>query len=125
MPGRSAGRRPSTASGKPPTRTATGSARTGSAGRDPIGPAPALPPPLPPEGSMTSFVERHGLWSDDQSRQAAELAERLTRGDIDVVRFAWADQHGLLRGKTLVAGEAVGALRNGVNLTSTLLAKDT
>jgi len=74
---------------------------------------------------MTSFVDRHGLWSEEQSRQAAELVKRLEQGDIDVVRFAWADQHGLLRGKTLVAGEVKGALRDGVNLTSTLIAKDT
>src|SRR5689334_8535795 len=74
---------------------------------------------------MNSFVERHGLWSEDQSRQATELLQRLEHGDIDVVRFAWPDQHGLLRGKTLVASEVRGALREGVNLTSTLLAKDT
>jgi glutamine synthetase len=74
---------------------------------------------------MSGFVDRFGLWSEDQRRQAAELAERLDTGEMDVVRFAWPDQHGLLRGKTLVAGEAKDALRAGVNLTSTLLAKDT
>ncbi|MCB2043153.1 MAG: glutamine synthetase, partial [Rhodoferax sp.] len=35
------------------------------------------------------------------------------------------DQHGMLRGKTLVASEARDALWTGVNLTTTLLAKDT
>lgn len=74
---------------------------------------------------MSAFVDRFGLWSDDQERQAAELAKRLDAGEVDVVRFAWPDQHGLLRGKTLVASEAKDALRAGVNLTSTLLAKDT
>jgi len=74
---------------------------------------------------MTSFVDRHGLWSDDQQRQARELVARIDAGELDVVRFAWPDQHGLLRGKTLVAGEARAALWDGVNLTSTLLAKDT
>ena len=74
---------------------------------------------------MDSFVDRHALWSEEQSRLATQIVQRLQQGDIDVVRFAWADQHGLLRGKTLVASEANGALRDGVNLTSTLLAKDT
>ncbi len=74
---------------------------------------------------MSGFVDRFGLWSDDQQRQAAELARRLEAGEVDVVRFAWPDQHGMLRGKTLVADEARGALRAGVNLTYTLLAKDT
>ncbi|QHI97636.1 glutamine synthetase [Xylophilus rhododendri] len=74
---------------------------------------------------MASFVNRFGLWSEDQQRQARELAQRLERGDIDTVRFAFPDQHGILRGKTLVAVEAKAALWDGVNLTSTLLAKDT
>lgn len=74
---------------------------------------------------MSNFVERFGLWSDEQQAQARELARRLDTGDVDVVRFAWPDQHGLLRGKTLVTGAARSALRDGVNLTSTLLAKDT
>jgi len=73
---------------------------------------------------MSRFVERFGLWSDDQQAQARELARRLGGGELDVVRFAWPDQHGLLRGKTLVAAEAAGALWEGVNLTTTLLAKD-
>jgi glutamine synthetase len=74
---------------------------------------------------MSSFVERHGLWNDAQARQARELAMRIGQGAIDVVRFAWPDQHGILRGKALVASEAIAALEDGVNLTSTLLAKDT
>ncbi|KTT14706.1 glutamine synthetase, partial [Pseudacidovorax intermedius] len=74
---------------------------------------------------MASFVDRHGLWTDEQARQAAELDRRLASGEVEVVRFAWPDQHGLLRGKTLVASEARSALRGGVNLTTTLLAKDT
>ena len=53
---------------------------------------------------MNSFVDRHGLWSDDQRKQAQELVRRIDAGECDVVRFAWPDQHGLLRGKTLVAG---------------------
>jgi len=74
---------------------------------------------------MEPFVERFGLWTADQRKQADAVVERLKSGEVDVVRFAWPDQHGLLRGKTLVADAARGALRDGVNLTSTLLAKDT
>ena len=74
---------------------------------------------------MNTFVNRFELWSPDQQRQARELVRRLDSGDIDVVRFAFPDQHGILRGKTLVAQEARAALWEGVNLTSTLLAKDT
>ena len=41
------------------------------------------------------------------------------------MRFAFCDQHGVLRGKTLVASEAASAMRTGVTMTTTLLAKDT
>lgn len=75
--------------------------------------------------STNTFVDRFGLWSADQHAQARELVRRIDSGEVDTVRFAWPDQHGLLRGKTLVAGEARSALWEGVNLTSTLLAKDT
>ena len=44
---------------------------------------------------------------------------------LEVVRFSFPDQHGILRGKTLIADEAVRVLESGVSLTSTLLAKDT
>ncbi|GAA0754748.1 glutamine synthetase family protein [Ideonella azotifigens] len=70
------------------------------------------------------FVERFGLWTTERQDQARELVRRIDGGELDVVRFAFADQHGLLRGKTLVASEARAALWEGVQLTSTLLAKD-
>jgi glutamine synthetase len=41
------------------------------------------------------------------------------------VRFSFADQHGVLRGKTLAASEAEAAIERGVTVTSTLLLKDT
>jgi glutamine synthetase len=52
------------------------------------------------------------------------LAEIEARG-LKSVRFSFADQHGVLRGKTLAAAEVKGALERGVTLTSTLLLKDT
>ena len=72
-----------------------------------------------------SFVETHGLWSDEQRRAAAEIAARVAADGLEVIRFAFPDQHGVLRGKTLVADEAVRVLESGVSLTTTLLAKDT
>ncbi len=72
-----------------------------------------------------TFVERHGLWSDPQRAAArSALAEIESRG-IQVLRFSFADQHGVLRGKAIAAAEAAHALENGVTLTTTLLLKDT
>ena len=44
---------------------------------------------------------------------------------LKCVRFSFADQHGVLRGKTLAAAEVAAALERGVTVTSTLLLKDT
>ena len=41
------------------------------------------------------------------------------------VRFSFADQHGVLRGKTLSVSAAEAAMERGVTMTSTLLLKDT
>jgi glutamine synthetase len=72
-----------------------------------------------------SFVERHVLWSDAQADAAVAMEKAIKREKLELVRFSFCDQHGILRGKTLVASEAVGAMRGGVTMTSTLLAKDT
>jgi len=52
------------------------------------------------------------------------LKEVADRG-LEAVRFAFADQHGLLRSKTLAAAEIGAALKSGVGFPSSLLAKDT
>jgi glutamine synthetase len=54
-----------------------------------------------------------------------EVLKEIEAHDLKAVRFSFADQHGVLRGKTLAATEARAALERGVTLTSTLLLKDT
>jgi len=71
------------------------------------------------------FVERHRLWSDAQADAARVVEKAIKREKLELVRFSFCDQHGVLRGKTLVASEAARALHDGVAMTSTLLAKDT
>lgn len=44
---------------------------------------------------------------------------------LEAVRFAFADQHGLLRSKTIAVAELGAALKSGVGFPSSLLAKDT
>jgi glutamine synthetase len=72
-----------------------------------------------------TFVQRHGLWSDEQERAAQHIEEVTRVEQLEVIRFAFVDQHGILRGKTLIAEEAVKVLRNGITMTTTLLGKDT
>jgi glutamine synthetase len=79
----------------------------------------------PRKRTAASFVERHRLWTDEQARQANAVTQQIKRDKLELVRFSFADQHGVLRGKTLVADDAVGAMTSGVTMTTTLLAKDT
>src|SRR5271169_100179 len=72
-----------------------------------------------------SFVERHGLWTEDQARQAKAVERAVKKNKLELVRFSFADQHGVLRGKTVVAADAPALMRSGVTMTTTLLAKDT
>jgi glutamine synthetase len=72
-----------------------------------------------------SFVERHALWSDEQKDAAHRLRRIAEERNLETIRLSFPDQHGILRGKTLVAAEALGALESGCTITTTLLAKDT
>ena len=72
-----------------------------------------------------SFVQRYGLWSREQKEAAARLARIVEEQKLEVIRFSFPDQHGILRGKTLVASEALRALESGCTITTTMFAKDT
>src|SRR2546423_2512455 len=72
-----------------------------------------------------SFVERHGLWSEEQFAAAAKAEKLIEERRLEVVRLSFPDQHGILRGKTVMAADAAQAMRNGCTITTTLLAKDT
>src|SRR2546430_14228533 len=62
------------------------------------------------------FIEKHGLWSDEQRAQAAELKKRLAAEKLDLVRVAWADPHGASRAKALAVPAFLDALSNGYNI---------
>jgi len=72
-----------------------------------------------------SFVERHALWSAEQKEAASRLRRIVEEQHLEVVRLSFPDQHGILRGKTLVAAEALASLESGCSITTTMLAKDT
>lgn len=64
------------------------------------------------------------LWTQEQHEAADAVTARIAEARLSVVRLSFVDAHGMLRGKTLVAEEAVRTLRQGVNATTTLLMKD-
>src|SRR5262245_54437119 len=62
------------------------------------------------------FIEKHGLWSADQRRQARQIEARVKKDRLKLVRVAWADPHGAARAKTLTIPAFLGALENGFNI---------
>ncbi len=72
-----------------------------------------------------TFVEKYGLRSGDQQRLVDEVIARIEKEDLQSIRFVFADQHGILRGKTIMAAGVKSAFTDGISMTTTLLAKDT
>lgn len=73
---------------------------------------------------MSSFAEQCGIHDEARQRALKHTEKLIATGGIELVRFAWCDLHGTLRGKTLVASAAAKAMQDGVGLVSTLLLKD-
>lgn len=72
-----------------------------------------------PGGAMTktlTFIHRHGLWTDEQERAAAELTQRLEKEGVRLIRLAWADPHGASRAKSVTLPVFLSALKSGYNI---------
>jgi glutamine synthetase len=63
-----------------------------------------------------TFIERHGLWSNEQKRQAADIKRRVQADKLRFVRLAWSDTHGYVRAKTLTVPAFLSALTSGYNI---------
>lgn len=63
--------------------------------------------------------------SADRDRKIDDMVALARAAGIETVRLSFADQHGLLRGKTVMVDGLAEACRSGVAMTSTLVLKDT
>jgi glutamine synthetase len=63
-----------------------------------------------------TFIEKHGLWSDEQWRLADEITRRVEAEKLRYVRLAWGDIHGYSRAKTLTVPAFLSALKSGYNI---------
>jgi len=70
-------------------------------------------------------LARTGLLDAAAVDAAAALLQQLADSQVETVRVLFTDQHGILRGKTLVADALPSVFRSGLNAPSTLLLKDT
>jgi len=72
-----------------------------------------------------SFVAAHGLWTPEQAKAATDAIQIAKERGIQTIRLSFADQHGVLRGKTIVVDLLEAVLRGGCGITTTLFLKDT
>jgi glutamine synthetase len=63
-----------------------------------------------------TFIEQHGLWSDEQRRLAGDIKRRVEVDKLRFVRLAWSDTHGYVRAKTLTVPAFLSALTAGYNI---------
>jgi glutamine synthetase len=69
-----------------------------------------------PPSRAVGFIDKHGLWSSEQRRQANDIGRRIAKDGIKLVRLAWADPHGASRAKVLTIATFLSALDNGYNI---------
>ena len=79
------------------------------------------------DGSVgrAGFVARHQLWRDAEHAAHDQARRVIDEHGIDLVRVVFADQHGILRGKTLTMATYEQACLGGYTVPSTLVLKDT
>ena len=58
-------------------------------------------------------------------QEIAEWISRVDEAQLETVRFVFPDQHGILRGKTLLPSALRSAVKSGITVPSTILLKDT
>ncbi|MCI4665440.1 MAG: glutamine synthetase family protein [Neomegalonema sp.] len=73
----------------------------------------------------TGQLARLGLLAPNAQQRAEGVLQRIDAEGVETVRLVCADQHGVLRGKTIVAKAARSAFKSGITAPSTLLFKDT
>src|SRR5215475_4988346 len=68
------------------------------------------------KAKQLTFIEKHGLRSDEQPRLAAEIARRVEAEKLHFVRLVWSDTHGCSRAKPLTVPAFLAALSYGYNI---------
>jgi glutamine synthetase len=66
--------------------------------------------------TAAGFIDKHGLWTDEQRRQAEALKQRVEKEGLQLIRLAWADPHGCSRAKAVTVPAFVAALGGGYNI---------
>ncbi len=70
-------------------------------------------------------LAQSGLLNSKSVELAAAVLQRVIDSNIETVRVVFADQNGILRGKTIIADALSSIFTNGLAAPATLLLKDT
>ncbi len=70
-------------------------------------------------------LARYQLVNTQAIEAAIALLNKVEQSGLETIRILFADQHGILRGKTIVASALPSVLANGLGVPGTLLLKDT
>jgi glutamine synthetase len=77
------------------------------------------------KGIAEGKLAKLGLFDKTTIEKSAALLETVEKRGLETIRVLFADQHGILRGKTIVASAFSSVFTTGIAITSTLLLKDT
>ena len=82
-------------------------------------------PTLVGSSGFKNFIKKYGLWDEDQNKFAVSILKKIQDLGLESIRLSFTDQHGILRGKSVLVAELESILSSGCSMTSTLLRKDT
>ncbi len=74
---------------------------------------------------QAGFIHRHGLWSEEQAAAADRVKADIEQHGLRTIRIAWGDQHGIVRGKNVMAHDFLLGLQNGIDFQTATLFMDT
>ena len=72
-----------------------------------------------------NFIQRYALWREEDVAAADRVRRVSEENQLELIRLSFADQHGILRGKSITVGELDQVFSGGCTMTTTLLFKDT
>ncbi|MEC7440216.1 MAG: glutamine synthetase, partial [Pseudomonadota bacterium] len=73
---------------------------------------------------MAGFATRHGIHDEARRQRIADIVRQVEADGIRTVRLGFADQHGVVRGKSFAAGQIGSLFEDGMTAPSSLLLKD-
>ena len=73
---------------------------------------------------MAGFSTRHGIYDEAKRKQIADIIKQVETDGIRTVRLGFADQHGVVRGKSFAADQIGSLFEDGMTAPSSLLLKD-